>query len=257
MNRFSWAARIARAESLSASLPESSEVLNFYAVILRFQGRIAESLPNATDAQPKELNTAFLFQYAPDLVRLVRQHGPREMADAARRLPADGDRWSQLLAHHWNNPCAFAPPDEAFFARTLLQPYAEALAVRADRSGAHTPHLCPFCGARPAVAVLRGEGDGAKRSLLCSLCATEWEYRRLLCPACGEESKDNLPVFLAEDFGHVRIEACDACQRYLKAVDLTRSGHAVPVVDELAALALDVWAEENGYTKVQLNLLGM
>src|ERR1700678_2238786 len=39
---------------------------------------------------------------------------------------------------------------------------------------------------------LRGEGDGGKRSLICSLCATEWQYRRIKCPNCGEEDKEKL-----------------------------------------------------------------
>jgi FdhE protein len=53
------------------------------------------------------------------------------------------------------------------------------------------------------------------------------------------------------------VEACDSCQTYIKSVDLTKNGLAVPVVDELATIALNLWAEENGYRKLQLNLLGM
>jgi FdhE protein len=105
--------------------------------------------------------------------------------------------------------------------------------------------------------VLRGEGDGAKRSLICSLCSTEWDFRRLLCPSCGEESPDKLPVYTAAEVPYVRIEACDTCHMYIKAVDLSKNGLAVPVVDELATPSLNLWAEEHGYTKVQLNLLGM
>jgi FdhE protein len=105
--------------------------------------------------------------------------------------------------------------------------------------------------------VLRREGDGAKRSLVCSLCATEWEFRRVLCPNCGEENKDKLPVYIAADFEHVRVEACDTCRTYLKSVDLTKAGRAVPVVDELATVPLNVWAEEHGYTKANPNILGM
>ena len=116
---------------------------------------------------------------------------------------------------------------------------------------------CPHCGGLPVLAVLRPEGDGGKRSLLCSVCDTEWEFRRLLCPACGEEDPGKLPIYLAEEFPHVRVEACDSCHRYLKCIDLTRNGLADPVVDEIAAVALDVWANENGYTKLQLNLVGI
>jgi formate dehydrogenase maturation protein FdhE len=55
----------------------------------------------------------------------------------------------------------------------------------------------------------------------------------------------------------VRIEACDSCHHYIKTIDLTKNGNAVPVVDELAAIPLSLWAEENGYSKLQANLLGI
>jgi formate dehydrogenase maturation protein FdhE len=29
------------------------------------------------------------------------------------------------------------------------------------------------------------------------------------------------------------------------------------MVDEIAAVALDIWADENGYSKLEANLLGM
>jgi FdhE protein len=107
------------------------------------------------------------------------------------------------------------------------------------------------------VAVLRQEGDGGKRSLLCSLCATEWGFRRVLCPNCGEENKDRLPIFSAPEFDYVRIDACDSCRTYIKSVDLTKNGHAVPMVDELATLSLNFWAQENKYQKLRPNLFGV
>ena len=55
----------------------------------------------------------------------------------------------------------------------------------------------------------------------------------------------------------IRIEACDSCGHYLKGIDLTRLGLAVPLVDEVAAAPLDLWAREQGYTKVELNLVGL
>jgi FdhE protein len=51
------------------------------------------------------------------------------------------------------------------------------------------------------------------------------------------------------------VECCDHCKRYLKTVDLTKSGLADPVVDELASIPLDLWARERGYEKVELNLM--
>jgi FdhE protein len=147
-------------------------------------------------------------------------------------------------------------PAHEFCERILLQAQSEDRAHSAAIPAGVQPQ-CPFCGEKPVAAVLRPEGDGGKRFLLCSLCFTEWEFRRLLCPNCGEEDKDKLPIYTAEEFPHVRVEACDTCHVYLKAVDLTKNGLAVPEVDELATPALDLWADEHGYTKLQANLFGL
>ena len=64
-------------------------------------------------------------------------------------------------------------------------------------------------------------------------------------------------MYLASDFEHVRVEACDRCKTYIKSVDLTRDGRAVPLVDELATVPLNIWAEDHGYMKFETNLLGM
>ena len=93
--------------------------------------------------------------------------------------------------------------------------------------------------------------------MICSLCATEWDYRRVVCPACGEQDDHKLAVYTAKEFSHVRVEACDACHSYIKTVDLTKDGHAVPVVDELATIPLNLWAAEHGYLKLQNNFLGI
>jgi formate dehydrogenase maturation protein FdhE len=52
------------------------------------------------------------------------------------------------------------------------------------------------------------------------------------------------------------VDVCDTCHTYLKSVDLTKTGLAVAVVDELATIPLDLWAREHGYEKLQMNLLG-
>jgi FdhE protein len=98
-------------------------------------------------------------------------------------------------------------------------------------------------------------GDGGQRSLVCSFCLGEWEFRRIVCPGCGEEDHAKLPVYTAEEFKHVRVECCDSCRNYIKTVDLTRNGLADPVVDEIASIALDLWAQKQGYTKLQVNLM--
>jgi FdhE protein len=53
------------------------------------------------------------------------------------------------------------------------------------------------------------------------------------------------------------VDACDTCHSYIKSVDMTKNGRAVPVVDELATLSLSLWAQEKGYAKLEVNLLGI
>ena len=56
---------------------------------------------------------------------------------------------------------------------------------------------------------------------------------------------------------HVRVEECRACQTYIKTVDLRTNGLAVPLVDEIASVELDLWAREQGMVKLQRNVLGL
>jgi len=107
------------------------------------------------------------------------------------------------------------------------------------------------------VGVLRPEGDGARKSLICMLCAHEWAFRRLLCPACGEGREPQLAFYSTPEIAQVRVDVCDTCHTYVKSVDLTKIGIAVPVVDELATIPLDLWARAHGYEKLQSNLLGI
>jgi FdhE protein len=80
----------------------------------------------------------------------------------------------------------------------------------------------------------------------------------MVCPGCGEATGGRLPVYAdGERFPHLRIEGCETCRGYLLAVDLRRDAAAVPEVDELAALPLDLFAKERGLHKVVPNLMGM
>jgi FdhE protein len=242
--------RIARAQELTATYPESADLLGFYRELSIFQKPIFGEL--------RSTDVGRLAAYFPALIELVERAGPDPLAHFARECLRDAAAREELLTGYWEAPAkCTAAPENQFFARVLLQPFAEYLAGRGQLDLEGMPSTCPFCSANPGAAVLRGEGDGAKRSLLCSLCATEWPYRRILCPNCGEEQKDKLPFYVAEEIDHVRVEACDTCNTYVKSIDLTKNGLAVPEVDEVATVTLDLWAEEHGYSKLQNNLLGM
>jgi FdhE protein len=248
MTASAWDRRIARAEEMAHTCPPAAELLRFYGEIVRFQKIIYEQLKPDRGLSA----VSVLLPHFPALLSLVKRIGPAPVAHVAEELALDHSQWEDLLAKGRN-----VGLEREFFARCLLQPYTEYLAGRSDIARGVVQPACPFCNSKPVAAVLRGEGNGAKRSLICSLCATEWDFRRLLCPNCGEEKEPKLPVYTAQEFPHVRIEACDSCRTYIKSVDLMKHGLAVPEVDEIAAVSLNLWAEDHGYAKLQLNLLGM
>ena len=247
--------RIARAGELAQKHPSASELLRFYRELALFQKPIHEELRSTG-----QTDLHALLRYFPALLALVQRAGPEPLAKFGEEHLASPEAQWELLLSSWEGQAGSDLEGEEavrFYARVLLQPYAEHLAERGQIDLQQTTSTCPFCGGRPVAGVLRGEGDGAKRWLLCSQCSTEWPYLRVCCPNCGERDKDKLPVYTASDFDHVRVEACDQCQTYIKSVDLTRDGHAVPAVDELATIALNLWAEEHGYAKLESNLLGL
>jgi formate dehydrogenase maturation protein FdhE len=55
----------------------------------------------------------------------------------------------------------------------------------------------------------------------------------------------------------VRIEVCETCHRYLKSIDQTLDARSIPEVDDLLSLAMDVWALEEGYTRLEPGLAGI
>jgi FdhE protein len=252
----SWDLRIARASELREKHSAASELLRFYEQLARFQKSVYERLTDNEDH-----DVAVLIGFFPDLLALVARAGSAQLQQAGDRLTQGGKQdWLELLNAVWRHDPDHQdlPSEYLFFAKALLQPYAELLAQKT--TGVHETtgsSLCPFCGSKPQVAVLRPEGDGGKRSLVCSLCSTEWTYRRLLCPSCGEEHKDKLPVFVADEFEYVRVDACDSCHTYLKSIDMTKNGRAIPVVDELATVSLNLWAQEKNYRKFETNLFGV
>ncbi len=252
----SWDLRITRAGELLKKQPAVAELLKFYQQLARLQQSIHTSLNSAPEHE-----ISVLVPHFAALIALVKQDGTPILKQAAEALENESpESRRELLEGIWQHEVDSRElaPEYAFFARALLQPYAELLSEKATGLDADSGQMkCPFCGSQPQFAVLRPEGDGGKRSLVCSLCAREWLFRRLVCPNCGEEDKEKLPVWIADDFKYVRVEACETCHTYIKSIDLTKDGNAVPVVDELATVPLDLWAEEHHYQKLAPNLFGI
>jgi FdhE protein len=276
----SWDARIARARTLAAGHSAASNILTFYADLADYQRSLAMSAQRARprDSGPSAgLSDLLEFDAAaaavPDFLVWLGQHAPAPLARAA-----GGDRsghdipWQELMRQRVGDAesgSADHDPATAFVVEAILQPFAEraarsirdaAVRLKADTTydrlgGEGSGSRCPICSGHPAVAALREEGQGAKRTLTCGLCLTEWDYLRVKCPACDENRFDALPVYTADAVAHVRVDACDTCRTYVKTVDLTKDGLALPLVDDLASVPLDLWAREHGYHRLHPNLL--
>ncbi len=263
-------ARIARADRLASPRSAATEFLEFYKHVAAFQKRLRANIATSSVFGPgsglapgvrDELDLTVLLSHFRSYLSVIEQHAPSALAEAARQMALlPSDSWIASLEAYWKHAGTYDQQVGAFaqfLPRAFLQPYAEFRAALTPRAPlVATTRLCPLCGSRPLLGVLRPEGDGGKRFLLCSFCSQEWEFRRILCPTCGEEAEGKLPVYVAEDSPHVRVEACETCKFYLRTIDLTRDGHAVPLVDDLAAIPHTLWALEQGYSRLQPNLLG-
>ncbi|HZU41855.1 MAG TPA: formate dehydrogenase accessory protein FdhE, partial [Terriglobales bacterium] len=253
--------RIARAEELAKAHVSVGEILKFYAEVARLQGEMRARFASRPWPLPGSgaLDVLALGAIFPKFIDQLAKKATPQLKQAATELKNAGqEKWSALLCEEWQGSGQQFDLQIAFVCRAFLQPVAELAREQVQLSlKDYFERICPFCARRPGVAVLRPEGDGAKRSLQCSFCLGEWNFRRIVCPSCGEEDNQKLPVYTAEEFDYIRVEACDTCKTYIKSVDLTKNGHAEPVVDEIASAALDVWAREHGYEKIELNLMGM
>jgi FdhE protein len=257
-----WDLRIHRAEELAEKVEATRELLNFYAKLLRSQQQLYESLRSCRDWLPSgslidDLPT--IRQYFPPLLQTVASSGPAALAEQATSL-LSGSRNAidEMVLEYWQTRS-----DREFFGKALIQPYAQWLAdsgAQVDQELPRAENCCRFCLGKPQVSFLSISEQGSEsgnRNLVCATCLSSWTFRRVVCAFCLEERPFKLSYFNTEEYAHMRIEACDTCKHYIKGVDLTRLGYAVPLVDEVAAAALDLWAAEKGYSKIEMNLIGL
>jgi FdhE protein len=263
-------ARIRRAGRLSSEHSFAAEFLDFYKHLAAFQQTLRANIAASSGVKSRgalaaglrdSLDLIALLPHFRGFLSTIEQHAPPALGKSAQQMSLlPSDSWVAILGAYWEHAGKYDQQIGAFaqfLARAFLQPYAEFRAALTPQAPmVMTVRVCPLCGARPLLGVLRPEGEGGKRFLLCSFCSQEWEFRRILCPTCGEQAEGKLPVYVAEQLPHIRVEACDTCKFYLTGVDLTKDGHAIPLVDDLAAIPLSLWAHEHGYARLQPNLLG-
>ena len=254
-----WARRRRRARQLADRHAFVAEPLRLYEALLDVQER---AFFRARDDEPAP---AGVPRYVADrvvgeVVEVTAQAGPAMLAAAlaARLREHDG---GELVAA-WLAGRRQPAVDE-YLARAATAPVLEALgsAAGAACSGRASEIACPRCGGLPQVSYLSDGGEAlvsGPRMLACCRCGESWVHPRMTCAGCGEQTTTKLPIFADEErFPHLRADACESCQRYVITVDLRKDPEAVPLVDELAALPLDLYVQERGFAKIAPNLMAI
>src|SRR5260370_5091447 len=164
-------------------------------------GMKSRGAPSAELRSPLDLTV--LLPHFRGFLSTNQQHGPPTLAKSAHQMSLlPSDSWVASLDAYWEHAGKYDQQVGAlaqFLARAFLQPYAEFRAAQTPKPPiVVTIRVCPLCGSRPLMGVLRVEGDSGKRFLLCSFCSQEWEFRRIHCPTCGAQTECTLPVYVAD-----------------------------------------------------------
>jgi len=108
-----YAARIRRAERLSATHPFASEFLDFYRRVASFQAELRASFAASSDAKSGQkfadgsrapLNLTVLLPHYRDFLSVIEQHAPRALREAARQMSLlASDSWIASLNAYWEH----------------------------------------------------------------------------------------------------------------------------------------------------------
>jgi hypothetical protein len=216
----------------------------------RGRSLLAEAEPVLPAASVEELLGPLMERLAADgpeaavALRRLAEAWDEGQVDALALLPAPGRDPAAILQARFGLGAhlgAFLPPAAL---RPALESYLEG--VRTLPEGVWTRGACPWCGGAAAYGDLMEDG---RRRLSCHLCGGAWIAPRLRCPFCESWNSRDLVRLVAEELeeGYF-IEACRACQGYLKGVDRRQRWNAgAPLVEDWGSPHLDVYATREGY----------
>lgn len=279
-----WVTHRRRAEVLCERYPFAAEMLALYLLLLDVWDD-SWQLAREDPPEPRRLARWAAERVLPGVVKATEAAGPEPLAKAARDLLEAGGLEESLATWLAGGEL---PPVERYLARASLYGVLVALGADAGTACADDPsprggRRCPGCGGPPQLSFRSRADDplvSGRRHLVCARCGQNWSYSASSCPSCGETSGSRRTVYAeqhdgpvvgragdngagpagmgagATTFPHLGVNACASCERYVIDVDLGRDTGAVPEVDELAALPLDLYATEHGLLKITPNLMG-
>ncbi len=257
-----WPLRRERAALLAERYPHAAEMLRLYQALTIVQENAPQETPSTDIAEFAARNIL------PAIVDVTVESGPRALRDGVIAVFCSAELVN--LVQRWLDGQPLTPV-ETYLARASASPLLEAsphpalpqrgrkMLPQGGRETSTAMH-CPKCGGLPQLSYFAVSGEAlvsGPRYLVCSRCANNWVFSRMTCAGCGESTGTKLPIYQEQErFPHVRVDGCQTCRKYLLTFDLRRDTSAVPVVDEIAALPLDLFARDQGLTKITPNLMG-
>jgi len=188
---------------------------------------------------------------------------PLNAAGMALRDADDGERAG--LVEAWLEDPAAPEPVLGFWARVAAGPILEAAraAVATPDRDEWTGAACPACGGPAQLSVIAEESGefmgGSPRFLVCGRCAGWWTFPRAVCAWCSESDPGRMPSFVPDQRRVTRIDGCESCGHYVKTFDLREPGatELVPLVDDVATVSLDLWAQDQGLARPLVSFAGV
>jgi formate dehydrogenase maturation protein FdhE len=276
-------ARIARAEQLLATSGPAAEPLGVLRSVLHHQRRRAVAAPVSAAAEQLASGKraphcggreplldlgaavdAIAGELEPAVAALDGGQLPAELSGSAGEIRAmrAGERKTQVAA--WLDDAELVAAGLGFWYRVAAGPALElAASIVTPPAARRTSSRCPVCGGVAQVSVIAEESGeflgGSPRTLVCGQCATQWSFPRAVCPWCGEHDPRCVSGYVEPENRVVRVDCCDVCHGYVKTFDRRESGggNVIPLVDDVATLALDLWASGQGFHRPGLSFAGV
>lgn len=230
--------------------PEISHILDFLQSTMLFQKELYESIKDG-DWKGQIKKIYHLLELCEDSASSLLQ----EKAQDLKNL--DRDALVYKLEKFLKEKDA--PDEERFIFMTFLNPFFSKISENTDlKKDQWLKNRCPVCGFKPCVSYIADDEDvEGGRYLSCVLCNTQWLYNRTQCVRCANNEDNTLEYYYDEGERYVLLQVCKKCDTYIKVIDMRIDGLAVPHLDDIATLSLDLWAKERGFLKFERNIIGL
>lgn len=157
-------------------------------------------------------------------------------------------------------PAGVSAETLGFAAAQMLKPFLERQARDLHALVADLPWMrgmCPVCGGAPNFSQLvriRDDSEyiqahGGQRRLRCGTCATQWRYKRVSCPGCGNENPKELFHLQVAARPYERVDLCRKCKAACLCLDTMELVDVPdPAIAALLMLPLELEARAQGFT---------